>query len=89
MKEKIAQLIEQAKSAIGQSNTLALINNVKVKYLGKSGELTQLLRGMKDLPQEERPLVGKYVNEARDQIGQWLSEKTEKLAQARLRAGME
>ncbi len=44
MKEKIAKLIEEAKSAIEQSHTLASINNVKVKYLGKSGELTGLLR---------------------------------------------
>ena len=49
MKEKIAKLIEEAKLAIEQSHTLAFINNVKVKYLGKSGELTGLLRGMKDV----------------------------------------
>ena len=55
MKEKIAQLIEQAKQAVKQSHTLALINSVKVKYLGKSGELTQLLRGMKDLPPRAPP----------------------------------
>ncbi|MDE6361667.1 MAG: phenylalanine--tRNA ligase subunit alpha, partial [Clostridia bacterium] len=70
MKEKIAKLIEDAKSAIKQSHTLALINSVKVKFLGKNGELTGLLRGMKDLPQEERTLVGKYVTEARDVITQ-------------------
>ena len=76
MKEKIAKLIEEAKSAIKNSHTLAFINSVKVKYLGKNGELTGLLRGMKDLPQEERPLVGKYVNEARDVITQLTEEKT-------------
>ena len=82
MKEKIAKLIEEAKSAIKSSDSLASINNVKVKYLGKSGELTQLLRGMKDLPQEERPLVGKYVNEARDVITQLTEDKLKELSQA-------
>ena len=84
MKEKIAKIIEQAKLAIEQSDTLALINNVKVKFLGKNGELTQLLRGMKDVPQEERPMVGKYVNEARDVITQLTEEKTKQLAQAEI-----
>lgn len=84
MKEKIAKLIEQAKQAIEQSKTLALINNVKVKFLGKNGELTQLLRGMKDVPQEERPMVGKYVNEARDVITHLTEEKTRQLAQAEI-----
>ena len=63
---------------------MALINNVKVKFLGKNGELTQLLRGMKDVPQEERPMVGKYVNEARDVITQLTEEKTKQLAQAEI-----
>ena len=84
MKEKIAKIIEQAKLAIEQSDTLALINNVKVKFLGKNGELSQLLRGMKDVPQEERPMVGKYVNEARDVITQLTEEKTKQLAQAEI-----
>ncbi len=88
MKEKIAQLIEQAKQAVKQSHTLALINSVKVKYPGKSGELTQLLRGMKDLPPEERPLVGKYVNEARDVITQITEDKTKQLEQAEIDAKM-
>lgn len=84
MKEKIAKLIEEAKLNIENSDSLAAINNVKVKYLGKSGELTQLLRGMKDLPPEERPLVGKYVNEARDIITELTEKKTETLAQAEM-----
>ena len=71
-----------------QSHTLASINNVKVMYLGKSGELTGLLRGMKDLPQEERPLVGKYVNEARDVITQMTEQKSKELEQAEIDARM-
>ncbi len=88
MKEKISKLIEQAKIAVEQSNTLALLNNVKVKFLGKSGELTQLLRGMKDVPQEERPMVGKYVNEARDIITELTENKTRELSQAEINEKM-
>lgn len=88
MKEKIQKLIEEAKEAIEKCDSLASINNVKVKYLGKNGELTGLLRGMKDLPQEQRPLVGKYVNEARDILTNLTEEKTQFLSQAEINKKM-
>ena len=68
MKEKIDNLIAAAKSDIEACASPADIAAVKVKYLGKSGELTALLRGMKDVPAEQKPQIGKYVNEARDLI---------------------
>ena len=89
MKEQIQALLQSAREAVAQANTLAQINDVKVRILGKSGSLTAVLRGMKDVPAEQKPEIGKYVNEARDQITQWLSEKTEQLAQQRLLADME
>lgn len=89
MKEQIQALLQSAREAVDQANTLAQINDVKVRILGKSGSLTAVLRGMKDVPAEQKPEIGKYVNEARDQITQWLSEKTEQLAQQRLLADME
>lgn len=88
MKEKIEKLIEQAKLAIQQSRTLALIGSVKVRFLGKNGELTQLLRGMKDVPAEERPEIGKYVNEARDVITRLTDEKTQQLTQEEIQEKM-
>lgn len=89
MKEQIQALLQSAREAVDQANTLAQINDVKVRILGKSGSLTAVLRGMKDVPAEQKPEIGKYVNEARDQITQWLSEKTEQLVQQRLLADME
>ena len=65
MEEKIkaieAACLEQIASA-GSKKTLA---DVKVRYFGKNGELTGLLRNLKDLPAAMRPLAGKYVNDAR------------------------
>ena len=58
------------------------INSLKVRYLGKSGELTALLRGMKDYPAEERPAVGKLVNEARDEINALIEQKSAQLKAA-------
>ena len=68
MKEKIESLIKVALAAVDECATIADLNKVKVKYLGKSGELTALLRGMKDVRAEQRPVIGGYVNEARDAI---------------------
>ena len=68
MKEKIDNLVAAAKFDIEACASPADIAAVKVKYLGKSGELTALLRGMKDVPAEQKPQIGKYVIEARDLI---------------------
>lgn len=68
MREKLTQISEQAllelKSIISNSDLEA----VRVKYLGKKGELTSILRGMGALSPEERPLVGKIANEVREEI---------------------
>lgn len=66
MKEKIRELIERCKNEIAASSTLAGLYEAKVKYLGKNGLLTAVLRGMKDIPAAERPAAGVFVNEARN-----------------------
>ena len=68
MKEKIENLIREALQAIEACENIADLGKVKVRYLGKSGEITALLRGMKDVPADQRPVIGGYVNEARDAI---------------------
>lgn len=53
MKEQIAQIKEKSVKEIKESQNLKELNEVKVKYLGKKGELTAILRGMKDLHQKK------------------------------------
>ena len=68
MKEKLeaikAAALEELKGAVIKTE----LENIRVKYLGKKGELTQILRGMGQLSNEERPLVGKIANEVREDI---------------------
>lgn len=59
--------------------TLAALQDLKVKYLGKSGMLTALLKGIKDLSAEERPIFGAKVNELRNMFEAELAEKTSAL----------
>lgn len=79
MQEQIDRIENECISAIEKASTLEEINDVRVKYVGKSGELTLLLRNMKNVSAEERPLVGKAVNAARDKINECLENKTNEL----------
>lgn len=79
MQEQIDRIESECVSAIAKASTLEEINDVRVKYVGKSGELTLLLRNMKNVSAEERPLVGKAVNAARDKINECLETKTKDL----------
>lgn len=62
-------------SQIEESQQLDRLNEIRVSFLGKKGELTQILKSMKDVPAEERPKVGQLVNETRSQIEQKLEQK--------------
>lgn len=68
MKEQIEKIKQEAKREIEESNDIQKLNDVRVKYLGKKGKLTLVLRSMGTLTPEERPIVGSLVNEARDFI---------------------
>ena len=79
MKEQIEQIKKSALEEIQKSENSKILNEVKVKYLGKKGELTQVLRGMKELAQEERPIIGSIENEARNEREKEKKEEEEKL----------
>lgn len=79
MKDALLQIREAALAAIAQQNDLDKVNELRVKYLGKKGELTAILKGMGKLSKEERPVIGELANTVRDAIGQALEEKTEAL----------
>ena len=65
MKETLQVIEAKALEQIKQGDTLDKLNEVKVAYLGKKGELTAVLKGMKDVSPEDRPKVGQMVNDTR------------------------
>lgn len=77
MKEQIETIKQNAMNQIAEAKDLTSLNEVRVKYLGKKGELTQVLRGMGGLSPEERPVIGALVNTVRDEI-ELTIEKVEK-----------
>lgn len=68
MREKIEDLRKIATNELKDINDLSDLEEFRVKYLGKKGELTKILRGMGGLSKEERPIVGKIVNEVREEL---------------------
>ncbi len=76
MKEKMDGIKNDALQMIEKANTSQELNNIRVKYLGKSGEISLLMRDMANVPKEERPNMGKLVNELRGAVEGALNEKT-------------
>ena len=79
MKEKLQGLAEAARKRIEESDGPDKLNEVKVAYLGKKGELTAILKSMKDVAPEDRPKVGQMVNETRTRIEEHLEATRKKL----------
>ena len=80
MKEQLEKIKEEALKKIEASDALEKLNDIRVSYLGKKGELTSLLKSMKDVSPEERPKVGQMVNDARAIIEARLEETKNVLA---------
>ncbi len=68
MKEKIEEIKKSAKEKIAAITSLQDLQDLKVKYLGKKGELTSILKGLGGLSAEERPKIGSMVNQVRDEL---------------------
>ena len=68
MKERLEAIREQAIAKIKDAKDISVLNDVRVEILGKKGQLTEVLKGMKDVAPEDRPKVGQLVNDTRKRI---------------------
>lgn len=68
MKERLEAIRERALAQINETDSLDKLNDIRVAFLGKKGELTEVLKGMKEVAPEDRPKVGQIVNETRQAI---------------------
>ena len=82
MKDKLQQIREKAIAEIEGSDGLERLNEVRQAVLGKKGELTAVLKGMKDVAPEERPKVGQLVNDTRAAIEELLEESKTRMEKA-------
>ncbi len=82
IKDNLQSIREKALKQIEEAGALDALNEVRVAMLGKKGELTGVLKGMKDVAAEERPKIGAMVNETRDAIESALEEAKNKMEAA-------
>lgn len=79
MQEKLLNLEEVALNEIKDTSSIEAVENLRVKYLGKKGEITAILKEMGKLSAEERPIIGQVANKVRESIEGSISSKKEEL----------
>lgn len=84
MKEQIENMKQKAMEQIAKSEDAQALNDVRVQYLGKKGELTAVLRGMGALSAEERPIIGSLVNVVKEELETRIKEKEAQFAKEEL-----
>ena len=80
MKDQLEKIKKEALDKIDASDALDKLNDIRIAYLGKKGELTQVLKSMKDVAPEDRPKVGQMVNDVRTIIEEKLENTRKELA---------
>lgn len=84
LKAKLEQLAAQSLEKIEQIEEMTEIEQLRVELLGKKGQLTDLLKSMRDLEASERPIIGKLANEIRDELTNKITQKKEALEELAL-----
>lgn len=79
MKEKLEALVKEATEAIEKSEDLKALDDLRVKYLGKKGEITSLKKNISKLSNEEKPMAGKLINETSKEVENKLEERKEEI----------
>ncbi len=84
MKERLSVIVAAALENMQNSTSTDALNEIRVRILGKKGELKEVMKSMKDVAPEDRPKVGQMVNEARDMIEARMAEIKEKIEREQL-----
>lgn len=79
MKKKLQELEQEAEAELQKVSDIEALENVRIKYVGKKGALTGILRGMGELSAEERPLIGKISNVLKEKVEESLEKKSREL----------
>lgn len=79
MKEKLSNLRDSGKEQITKLNSTKELEDLKIKLLGKKGELTEIMKGMRDVPKEDKKEMGQFVNDVKTEITALFEEKYNEL----------
>ena len=79
LRKQLKEIEKEALEAFKQSDTLDGLEELRISYLGKKGRITDVLRKMGSIPEEERPVIGKVANELKGKLNRVLQEKQAEL----------
>ncbi len=82
MKEKLEQIKKSVEAALKNADAPEALENIRIKYMGKKGELTAVLKGMGRLSKEERPVIGALANEIRQKLEKEIDERKSQIMSA-------
>lgn len=88
MNEKITAVLNSALESLNSATEISKIEEIRVKYLGKKGELTGILKQLGSLSPEERPVVGQLVNKAKSELEEQIKTKVAEIKEAELNASL-
>ena len=89
MNEKILNLKRELKKDLSAAEDMSALENIRVSYLGKKGSITELLKNMKDLSNEEKKTFGQEVNVLKTEATEQISKKLEELKEAEIKKEIE
>ena len=84
MKEQISQIKNTVEELLKTATNIEQLEDIRIKYLGKKGELTGILKGMGKLTAEERPIIGALANEVREFLTEEIDTKKAEISKAML-----
>ena len=87
--EPIETLQQEAQAKIQSAASLSELNELRVLYLGKKGPVQELMKGMKDLPKEEKPIFGQKVNQLKQLLSSMIEDKKVELEKKEMEAKIE
>ena len=89
MENKLREIRERVLNELSEAKATSRLEQIRVNVLGKKGELTGLLRGMGQLPAEERPKMGQLVNDVRKALEEALEQRSAELKEREKQARLE
>ena len=89
MQDKFEEIKIKAREELKNISSLKLLNDIKIKFVGKNGEVTSLLRGMKDIAADKRSEFGKMVNDLKEEVNSFIEKKEAELKEKELQARYE
>lgn len=89
MKQKLEKMLQDARQDVVGVNTELALQDIRVRYLGKKGELTSIMKEMGKLSAEERPVIGAVANQVKDELNLFFDQCLQQIKQAQLTQRLE